>query len=149
MKMKQRRTELEADLAELQSLDLYQLRTLWVERVGAVPKHQSVELLRRRLAYALQIKALGGLKPDVRRRLERFYQAFSANPNFVPLPAGHFAAGTTLTKVWRGKIYKVDVLGEGFEFDSKFYGSLSQVAEQISGSKRSGPAFFGFREAPR
>jgi hypothetical protein len=149
MKMEQQRARLETEVAGLYNLDLHQLRALWFERLGRIPKHQSVELIRRRLAYELQTKALGGLSLDVRRRLQRFHQAFAANPHFVPLPAGHLAVGTTLTKVWRGKTYKVDVLAEGFEFDSTFYGSLSQIAERISGTKRSGPAFFGFREMPR
>jgi hypothetical protein len=149
MTMEHRHAAVEAELVEIHKLDLRDLRAIWAARIGPVPKHQSVELLRRRLAYALQVNALGGLRLDVRRCLDRFHQAFTANPNFVPLPAGHFAVGTVLTKVWRGKTYKVDVLAEGFEFSGKFHRSLSQIAEEISGSKRSGPSFFGFREVPR
>lgn len=147
--MREENVALEAKIAQLSNLDLRRLRALWAECIGAVPKHQSAELLRRRLAYELQVMSLGGLKPIVRRRLERLHQAFSANPNFVPLPTNNFAAGTVLTKVWRGKTYKVDVLAEGFEYENKYYNSLSQIAQLMTGSKRSGPAFFGFREAPR
>ena len=142
-------TNLEAEIHQLRDLALHQLRSLWRAHLGAVPKHQSADLIRRRLAYELQARLYGGLKPEIRRRLKQLHQAFKTNPNHVPLPNYDIMAGTILTRVWKGRTHKVHVSVEGFEYQAQRCKSLSEVAERITGTKRSGPAFFGFREPRR
>lgn len=139
----------EIEIRRLNDLALYQLRALWEKQVGRLPNHQSADLMRRRLAYELQVRRYGGLKPEIHRRLRQLYQAFKANPNHLPLSNYNLKAGTVLTRVWRGTTHKVRVLVEGFEYRGQRYKSLSEVAQRITGTKRSGPAFFGFREPQR
>jgi hypothetical protein len=138
--------KLEAELAGLASLGLIELRRLWGARIGDVPKYQSVDLLRRRLAYELQCAASGGLKPDTRRRLRQLYNAFKASPNFSPLRNRDLKVGSMLTRAWRGEVHSVMVLADGFEYRGSRYDSLSEVASKIAGAKWSGPRFFGFYE---
>ena len=38
------------------------------------------------------------------------------------------------------------VLSEGFQHQGKVYGSLSQLAREITGTRWNGPAFFGLRK---
>jgi hypothetical protein len=38
------------------------------------------------------------------------------------------------------------VLADGFQHQGRVYGSLSQVARQITGTRWNGPAFFGLRK---
>jgi hypothetical protein len=139
----------EVDVSQLNECSLQELRALWKQSLGVVPKHQSAELLRLRLAYELQVRRYGGLKPGIRRQLQSLHKAFSRDADFCPLPTRDLAMGTILTKQWKGKMHKVAISDDGFEYEQNHYQSLSQIAELISGSKRSGPAFFGFREAPR
>jgi hypothetical protein len=40
-------------------------------------------------------------------------------------------------------------MDDGFEYRGKRYQSLSEIAGHITGTKWSGPAFFGFRESRR
>jgi hypothetical protein len=94
---------LEAEIARLGHLDLMDLRRLWATKVGAVPKHQSLELLRRRLAYELQTRAYGGLRPETRRRLRQLYKAFKASPKFSPLRNRDLKVGSVLTRTWGAK----------------------------------------------
>ena len=138
---------LEAEIVRLDGLGLPELRELWAERLGAVPKHQSPDLMRRRLAYELQVLAYGGLKPETRRRLRDLYAAFKADPAYTPLPNYGLKPGTVLTREYRGVTHRVGVMDEGFEFKGKRYESLSEIAGLITGTKWSGPAFFGFRKA--
>jgi hypothetical protein len=121
---------------------------LWFEAIGRPPRHISAELLRFRLAYELQASIQGGLRRGTQRRLEQLHKAFAANPHWCPLPYQHLAIGTVLTKVWKGKLQQVAVLEDGFEHEGTRYASLSEVAYVITGTKRSGPAFFGFRAVP-
>ena len=140
---------LEAEIARLDGLGLTELRELWAARLGPVPAHQSPDLMRRRLAYELQVRAYGGLKTETRRRLRRLYEAFNADPDYTPLPNYGLKPGTMLTREWKGATHRVGVMDDGFEYQGKRYGSLSEIAGRITGTKWSGPAFFGFREPRR
>jgi hypothetical protein len=53
------------------------------------------------------------------------------------------SAGTELVRSYRGQTYTVLVRDEGFEWNGTCYGSLSEIATHITGSRRSGPKFFG------
>ena len=51
--------------------------------------------------------------------------------------------GTVLTRSYHGQTYIVQVRNKGFEWNGTCYGSLSEIATHITGSRRSGPKFFG------
>ena len=53
------------------------------------------------------------------------------------------SAGTELMRSYRGQTYTVLAREEGFEWKGTCYGSLSEIATHITGSRRSGPKFFG------
>lgn len=46
---------------------------------------------------------------------------------------------------WKGKSHRVMVLQDGFAYEGKPYGSLSEIARFITGSRWNGPRFFGLR----
>jgi hypothetical protein len=48
-----------------------------------------------------------------------------------------------LSREWRGVTHRVLVLDQGFEHQGTRYGSLSEVARAITGTRWSGPRFFG------
>jgi hypothetical protein len=52
-------------------------------------------------------------------------------------------AGSVLVREWRGVVHRVLVLDEGFEHRDKRYRSLTKVARAITGTRWSGPRFFG------
>lgn len=89
---------LEAEIARLGDLDLPALREFWAQRLGPVPKHQSADLMRRRIAYELQGRAYGGLKPETRQRLRKLYESFKADPDYTPQPNYGLKPGTLLTR---------------------------------------------------
>ena len=53
--------------------------------------------------------------------------------------------GTELIRSYQGQTYTVLVRGTGFEWNGTCYGSLSEIATLITGSRRSGPKFFGIK----
>jgi hypothetical protein len=56
------------------------------------------------------------------------------------------APGTVLMREWGDRDHKVTVTAEGtFEYEGKFFKSLSAVARHISGTQWSGPLFFGLK----
>ena len=53
--------------------------------------------------------------------------------------------GTELIRSYRGQTYTVTVQDTGFEWNGAHYGSLSELATRITGTRRSGPKFFGLK----
>jgi hypothetical protein len=104
-----------------------------------------MHLLRRRLAYELQAKVHGDLPAEAQRRLKRLREAFKANPGFTPMPGLGLKPGTVLTRTWHGVVHQVQVTNDGFDYRGERFGSLSEVARRITGTRWSGPLFFGLK----
>jgi len=52
-------------------------------------------------------------------------------------------AGSVLVKKYKGRTIIVNVLSAGFEYDGQRYTSLTAIANEITGTKWNGFAFFG------
>jgi hypothetical protein len=108
------------------------------------PAHLPRHLLFRILAYRLQADRLGDLDADCRRLLERIGSAASDGlVADLSRPRTGLKPGTLLTREWDGHLQRVMVLADGFSWNGKTYPSLSQVAFAITGTRWSGPRFFG------
>jgi hypothetical protein len=51
--------------------------------------------------------------------------------------------GTKLIREWKGRVHEVTVLDDTYIWSGKPYRSLSQIARAITGTRWSGPRFFG------
>jgi hypothetical protein len=56
------------------------------------------------------------------------------------------ATGTVLVREWDRRSHRVMVMADGFAWNGQTYDSLSKVAFAITGTKWSGPRFFGLRD---
>lgn len=125
-------------IAHLLSLDLPATRVLWTEIIGHPPPASAgLALLRSNLAWHLQAKAEGLSPGGMRRRL--LAEAGKAGE----LRVAGFKPGTRLIREWQGQTHEVTVLEEGYEWRGVRYRSLSPIARAITGSRWSGPRFFG------
>lgn len=133
-------------IAELERLDRPALQARWAEVFGrASPSRMSRDLLLRSLAYYVQERAEGGLRKAALRHLRGSRDA-SGNVDHKPTPRGlKLRPGTRLVREWRGNVYQVAVLDGGFDYHGERFTSLSQIARRITGTRWSGPAFFGLR----
>jgi hypothetical protein len=58
-------------------------------------------------------------------------------------------AGTLLTREYQGIEHRVIVTQDGqYDFQGRMYPSLSMIAREITGTRWSGPLFFGLRALP-
>ena len=129
------RNEVHAGLAALEAMKLEELRLAWVRRLKSSPPKISAGLLRLALAHALQSKVRGGITRSTDRKLCEL----SAGSNRPP-------PGTRLSRSWQGKLHIVTVTDENrFNWQGKDWASLSVIARTITGTRWSGPAFFGTR----
>jgi hypothetical protein len=57
--------------------------------------------------------------------------------------------GTILVREWDGKSQRVTVLDQGFAWNGATYRSLTEIAFAMTGTRWSGPRFFGLRREKR
>ncbi len=135
--------DLEAKIRELADLPRPDLTERWRQLYRtALPKGISRSLLIRAVAYRMQVKRYGGLKPAVRRQLRKVADG-SPTRKAANLNSARIAPGMRLIREWNGSSHVVEVVDGGFVWNGKRYGSLSAVARTITGARWSGPRFFG------
>lgn len=132
-------------ITELQGLDTPVLWTLWGEAFGRPPpKWTSRDLLLRALAYHAQVQMVGGLRPATRRRMIRAAEEIAAGR--VPsATTSVIKPGTRLLREWQGVTHEVILLEDGVQYRGETWASLSAVAREITGTRWSGPLFFGLK----
>jgi hypothetical protein len=54
--------------------------------------------------------------------------------------------GTVLTREWAGVTHRMMVLEVGFAWAGQSYRSLTEIATRITGTRWSGPRFFGLKQ---
>lgn len=130
-----------AQLSALPKMDTDELETLWRNSFdNDPPPHRNPTLMRRKLAWRIQEIVFGGLTEDAQTRLKKLrknpeYRARQRKKALPPI-------GAQYVRYWRGEEHRVMVLADGFEYKGCKYKSLTAIATLITGSKRSGPAFF-------
>ena len=134
-------------LEGLEAMSLDELRAEWVKRQKRpAPACRSKDLLRGLLAYAMQERAYGGLKPETRRRLREINpRAPGSGKQGAPRKA-RLMPGTILVRDWHGTSHKVVVLESGFTYGGQRYADLSTIARAITGARWSGPRFFSLNK---
>ena len=137
--------ELPLEITRLSALDLPALRQRWAALFGAEPSPNfGRALLIRAIAHRLQEQASPGLKPATQRLLDRIADNPSKDaPRSIPQPRA--TAGTVLIRQWRGVSHRVTVLDTNVVYQGQRYKSLSEVARAITGTRWSGPLFFGLK----
>jgi hypothetical protein len=140
--------EISAKLQELPRLPTPELLALWQE-LFAQPAHPRLRrnLMIPILAYRIQENAYGRLKPSTRNRLQKLAAELDQNRKAPLSLAPQLKAGTKLLRQFQGEMHEVRVGDEGFEYRGKRYESLSEIARQITGTRWSGPLFFGLKQS--
>ena len=133
-------------LLRLPTLSRAELRSEWqrLYRTEA-PARISRELLIAAIAYRLQEAALGGLRPELQRRLRNIAERVRRGEGPVPSVTPRLKPGTRLLREWQGRTHEILVGEGGFVWQQTNYRSLSEVARAITGTRWSGPVFFGLR----
>jgi hypothetical protein len=138
------RETISQEIKNLRDQDIATLRRNWTALFGADPPIWiSRQLLIQALGYRLQERALGGLKTSIRRKLVRLAAEFQSTGSISMAATAGFKPGTKLIREWRGKVHEIEVLKDGFGWSGRRYQTLSEIARAITGTRWSGPRFFG------
>ena len=130
------------EIGGLRRLSRQQLEDRWRDLYKAAPPAAfTPDLLARGIAWRLQERKLGGLTSDVRRALSGDGKGTSVRRR-SPARAT-LRPGNRLVRRWRGRTYVVEVTEGGLVYEGSRFSSLSVIATRITGTRWSGPKFFG------
>jgi hypothetical protein len=106
-------------------------------QIGCIPRNASQNFLRGNLAWAAQAAAHGhdpvALRASLVSKADK--PGGRKHPRYKP--------GTRLIREWHGVMHEVTVEEKGYTWNGTHYRSLSRIAQEITGTRWSGPRFFG------
>jgi Protein of unknown function (DUF2924) len=88
-------------------------------------------------------KTYGSLSATSERRLRQHAGAVAGNSNLKI--SGRIHPDTRLVREWQNQVHLVNVEAKGYEYRGVRYRSLSEIARLITGTRWSGPLFFGLK----
>ena len=140
----------EDEIRRLAGLPLWALRHEWH---GVFPERQMParlprDLLVRTIAWKLQEDKFGRFPPALARELERLSKQLGKSGSLDLERQALVKPGTTLLREWRGETHRVIAVEDGFLFRDQRFGSLTEIATLITGTRWSGPRFFGLKQRP-
>jgi DUF2924 family protein len=115
------------------------------EAVFHVPLQQRVSLdfMKGNLAWVIQAKRQKINPKTLREKLIKKANAASPKHKIAYQP------GTRLVREWQGHTYEVTIMDNGYQWQGNHYRSLTAIAHEITGTKWSGPRFFGLNDKPK
>ncbi len=154
------RFDIQREVERMQNMTVRELREQYVKAFGEQARSGNKAFLIKRIAWRMQANLEGGLserakkraaelanESDLRIRAPR--EPFDANEGRVEITARTTERdprlpppNTELTRKYKGRDYKVEVLEDRFKFDGAFFPTLSAVAKAITGTHWNGYTFF-------
>ncbi|EQB05497.1 hypothetical protein L288_12695 [Sphingobium quisquiliarum P25] len=132
-------SQTERQIAALAAMSSAALKAEWQRLTGTAPPRISPAMMRLALAWEWQARAHGGLSRQTSQKLAQLAGTKSRT--------AEARAGMRLVREWNGAAHVVTV-GEDrvIRWNGREWRSLSEVARAITGTRWSGPAFFGLRQ---
>ncbi len=138
--------EISKQLESLRQQNRTALRALWQQLFGSSPSEElRKDVMVRVLAYKIQENACPR-RSGTRRRFKQMLGENIQKAAGIPL---RIKSGTRLTREWKGQMHNVIVAERGYEYQGQLYGSLSEIARLITGTRWSGPVFFGVKPSSK
>jgi hypothetical protein len=128
-------------IVQLPTMATPDLVTLWTSIFEVPPHNKNKVFLIRKIAWRLQELAYGGLSDDTQTKIRNMHDLTvkkTIKKNLPPI-------GTILEREHGNETHRVTVLRDGFEYRQCKYKSLTKIATHITGTKWSGPRFFGLK----
>src|SRR3954471_24346390 len=123
---------LERQLTELAGMSPAQLRAKWRECWRKPAPVIGPRLLRRGIAWKLQSRVYGDLPNHIKRELERAADRLRRGEELISTSRPSLKPGMRLVRSWQGRVHRVLVLDDCYEYDGRRFSSLTQVATAIT-----------------
>jgi len=134
-------------IAKLPTFNKPQLLQIWAQNFKTPPPPTlRKDLMVPILAYRIQEREYGGLSHRARTRLKEIAASLRTHKGPIRNTDSAPDTGTKLMRSWKGEVHEVLATASGYVYRGKSYSSLSRIAREITGTRWSGPLFFGVRK---
>lgn len=140
-----RNSSISDQLSSLSHLQKSGLVELWQKLFKTHPPDLRKDLLIQFLAYRLQEEEFGGLGDRSHRRVRELAGSIAATSRPSGFQKLAIKPGTRLIREWKHQVHVVNVEEGNYEYKGARYESLSEIARLITGTRWSGPLFFGLK----
>ena len=123
---------------DLPNKSLSELDKIWIKMFDHSPMFRTKQYMMPKIAYRIQELAYGGIDASTEQKLAAGARELDRGKSKKYKPI----VGSKIVKEYKKKIYEVLVVEEGFAYAGAIYGSLSAVAQRITGTKWNGLKFF-------
>ena len=128
----------------LAQLNYTELHLMWRRQYRVIPpKRISRDILELGIAWKIQESKHGGLSGSAKRQVAELAGTMEMKSNQAKVRVITPKPGARLLRSWAGVTHDVMVVDEGFLWAGKRWRSLSAIARAITGTRWSGPRFFG------
>ncbi len=130
--------------------EINELRGLWQQLWGKHP-HRLIRrpMLEKGITFKQAENSGAVLDIQQQARRDKLVRQYKRDPASFNEKQNAISTGSVLVRVWRGRKYVVTVHDETFEYAGTRYGSLSQIATLITGTRWNGRVFFGLKQKPK
>lgn len=137
-------TALSDQIAGLPAMSKTQLLAIWAKNFSqAPPASLRKDLMVPILAYRIQEREYGGLANTTRKKLREIAKSIDPGKQVQGRGSSSLHHGTRLVRSWKGEVHEVEVSHGTFTYRGNQFSNLSQIAREITGTRWSGPLFFG------
>ncbi len=137
-------TALSDQIAGLPTMSKAQLLAIWAKNYNqAPPSTLRKDLMVPILAYRIQEREYGGLANSTRKKLRDIAKSIYPGKQANGRGSSGLHHGTRLVRSWKGEVHEVQIANGSFTYRGKQFSNLSQIAREITGTRWSGPLFFG------
>ncbi len=133
----------------LPNLPMPELKALWKQLFQSDTPTHNRQFLERRIAFRLQEIEYRKLNPQLLDRNRHRIQALIDTGKKKTLDRDiRLMPGTVLSREFRDRVHRVVVAAAGrYEYEGRSFRSLSMIAREITGTRWSGPVFFGVKDS--
>ncbi len=140
-------------IIKLKSLSKEKLIQKWQKLFKETPS-QSLrrEFLIKHIVWQIQAKDRGGYSSETKKKLESLSKSLEQTQELRADTIKNLKSnrliikpGTKLIREYQGKNHEVIVLEKGYQYNNKFYRSLSAIANELTTTRWNGKVFFGLK----
>lgn len=130
-------------ISTIKQMSMTQLKLTWSQYFDTEPPKFNRANIEKKLIYRIQEMAYGGLTNETKEKIRRM--KYDINAGIMQRSRDLPPPGTVIVREYQGTEHRVIVLKDGFEYQSMKYKNLSVIARVITGTRWSGPVFFGLK----
>ncbi len=131
----------------LSSQPMPEIKVLWRKLYKTEAPTHNRQFLERRLAYKIQeVEFRRENQALLKRNEQRIAALIKTGKMAARYTNAQAPAGTLFEREYKGCLHKVFVTADGqYDYNGQAFRSLSVIAREITGTRWSGPAFFGVK----